>query len=135
MAKKQPPDQPSVPCLRVVIGGKQGASGRADGSGCTIVGENRGGATKFYLGREYGATSRTVAPKKNKPCLGALKRRGCPVQLAFDNGQPFLGVGTAGQTPGSRIEVNSPAEAQRQAERTCAAWAANGRQFPQRPGQ
>lgn len=121
----------SVPCVRVVIGGKQGASGSADSSGCKVVGESRGGATKFNLGREFKATSKSVStPKKNKPCLGALKRKGCPVQLAFDKGQPFLRFCVTEKQPGIRIDVNTPQEAQTKAAEMCSARERDGK-FPE----
>ena len=124
--------QADVPCLRVVVGGKPGKTGQADAQSCAIVGESRGGATKFDLGRKYGSTSKTVAtPKKNKPCLGALKRTGCPVQLAFEDGQPFLRFCTTEKQPGFRVNVNTPGEAVRQANAACAVWKSTGKfDFP-----
>jgi hypothetical protein len=128
MAKKTPKpkvtrDTASVPCLRVVIGGKQGKTGEVDAKSCAIVGEGRVTASKFDLNRKIGTTSKTVAtPKKNKPCLNALKRAGCPVQLAFDNGQPFLRFCTVNGKPGHRVDVNTPAEAVRKADEACAEW-------------
>jgi len=130
--KKQPAEKPNVPCLRVVVGGKKGEAGGADATGCKIVGESRGGAGKFHLGKEFGATSKSVStPKKNKPCLGALDRKGCPVQLAFDKGQPFLRFCTTEKKAGIRINVGSPAEATAEAKRMCDAWEQNNRTFPQ----
>lgn len=134
MAKKKKPtsraglDKSSVPCLRVVVGGKPGKTGQTDAASCAIVGESRGGTVKFDLGRKYRSTSKTVAtPGKNKPCFGALKRTGCPVQLAFDDGQPFLRFCTTEKQPGFRVDVNTPAEAVHQAGIACAAWEKNGR--------
>lgn len=125
MAKKNRGES-SVPCMRVVIGGKPGARGH-DSAGCAIVGESRGGATKFDLATKYGSTSKTVAtPRTNKPCFGALKRKGCPVQLAFDKGQPFLRFCTSEKKPGLRIDVNSPADAQAKAEAACKSWKETG---------
>lgn len=124
---KTPKPTPNVPCVRVVIGGKQGAQGGSQ-NGCTIVGENRGGATKFDLGRQYKATSKSVStPKKNKPCLGALNRKGCPVQLAFDKGQPFLRFCTTEKQPGIRLDVNTPAEATQKANEMCERWKSTGK--------
>lgn len=124
--------QADVPCLRVVVGAKPGKTGQSDAKSCAIVGESRGAATKFDLGRKYKSTSRTVAtPGKNKPCLSALKRSGCPVQLAFDEGQPFLRFCTANKQPGYRVDVNNPAEAVKQADAACATWKATGKfEFP-----
>ena len=121
-----------VPCLRVVVGGKPGKTGQSDAKSCAIVGESRGAATKFDLGRKYASTSKTVAtPGKNKPCLGALKRTGCPVQLAFEDGQPFLRFCTVEKKPGYRVNVNTPAEAVKQANAACATWKATGKfDFP-----
>jgi hypothetical protein len=118
--------QADVPCLRVVVGSQ------ADAQSCAIVGESRGAATKFDLGRKYGSTSKTVAtPKKNKPCLGALKRTGCPVQLAFEDGQPFLRFCTTEKQPGFRVNVNTPAEAVKQANAACTVWKSTGKfDFP-----
>lgn len=124
--------QDDVPCLRVVVGGKPGRTGQADAKSCAIVGESRGGVGKFDLGKKYGSTSKTVAtPKNNKPCLGALKRTGCPVQLAFENGQPFLRFCTTEKQPGYRVDVSNPAEAVAQANAACATWKAKGKfEFP-----
>lgn len=121
-----------VPCLRVVVGGKTGKTGQADGAACAIVGESRGGVGKFNLGKKYKSTSRTVTnPKKNKPCLGALKRTGCPVQLAFEDGQPFLRFCTVEKQAGYRVDVNTPAEAVAAANTACATWKATGKfEFP-----
>jgi hypothetical protein len=130
--KAAKPDASTVPCLRVVVGGRQGRSGDVDSRGCAVVGESRGAATKFDLGRKYKSTSRTVAtPKKNKPCLNALKRKGCPVQLAFDEGQPFLRFCTTNSEAGYRVDVTNPAEAVRVANAACGTHAATGKfDFP-----
>lgn len=131
--KKSPkPDASNVPCLRVVIGGKPGATGQRDVKSCAIVGESRGATTKFDLGKQYGSTSKTVAtPKTNKPCLGTKKRKGCPVQLAFDQGQPFLRFCSTDKQPGYRVDVNSPQDAVAKANAACGTWAATGKfDFP-----
>jgi len=138
VAKKKPStaknvvNKADVPCLRVVVGGKPGRTGQTDAKSCAIVGESRGAATKFDLGKKYKSTSKTVAtPGKNKPCLGALKRTGCPVQLAFEDGQPFLRFCTVEKKPGFRVDVNTPAEAVAQANAACATWKATGKfDFP-----
>ena len=124
--------QADVPCLRVVVGGRPGKTGQSDAQSCAIVGESRGAATKFDLGKKYGSTSKTVStPKKNKPCLGALKRTGCPVQLAFEDGQPFLRFCTTEKQAGFRVDVNTPAEAVKQANAACAVWKSTGKfDFP-----
>jgi len=121
-----------VPCLRVVVGGKTGKTGQADAKSCAIVGESRGGVGKFNLGKKYGSTSKTVAtPKKNKPCAGALKRTGCPVQLAFEDGQPFLRFCTTEKQPGYRVDVSNAAEAVKVADAACSTWKATGKfDFP-----
>ena len=125
-------DASSVPCLRVVVGGKPGATGQTDVKSCAIVGESRGAAVKFDLAKKYGATSKTVAtPKKNKPCLGTKKRKGCPVQLAFDKGQPFLRFCSTDKQPGYRVDVESPTDAVAKANAACGTWAATGKfDFP-----
>ncbi len=126
--RSEKPDASSVPCLRIVIGGKPGATGQTDAKSCAIVGESRGAATKFDLAKKYGSTSKTVAtPKKNKPCLGTKKRKGCPVQLAFDNGQPFLRFCTTDKQPGYRVDVDSPADAVAKANAACATWQATNK--------
>jgi hypothetical protein len=119
-----------VPCLRVVVGGKPGKTGQADAKACAIVGESRGGVSKFELGKKYSSTSRTVTnPKKNKPCNS--NRTGCPVQLAFENGQPFLRFCTAKGKAGYRLDVSTPAEANEKANAACATWKATGKfDFP-----
>lgn len=137
MPKKKPStakgvvSKDAVPCLRVVVGGKPGKTGQADTKACSIVGESRGGVGKFDLGKKYGSTSKSVStPGKNKPCLS--NRTGCPVQLAFENGQPFLRFCTTKKKPGYRVDVGSPAEATRVAEAACATWKATGKfEFPE----
>jgi hypothetical protein len=136
MAKKRPTakgivSEHAVPCLRIAVGEKPGATGRRDVSACAIVGENRGGVTKFDLKKHYGATSKTVTtPKTNKPC--SAKRKGCPVQIAFDRGQPFLRFCVARNKPGYRVDVDSPAEAMAIASKACAVWKATGKfDFPE----
>lgn len=139
MPKKKPStakgvvSKDAVPCLRVVVGGKPGKTGQADAKSCAIVGESRGGVGKFNLGKKYRSTSKTVAtPKQNKPCAGALKRTGCPVQLAFEEGQPFLRFCTTEKQPGYRVDVNTPSEAVEAANAACATWKATGKfQFPE----
>ncbi len=139
MPKKKPStakgavNKDDVPCLRVVVGGKPGKTGQTDAKSCAIVGESRGGVGKFNLATKYGSTSKSVStPKNNKPCLGALKRTGCPVQLAFENGQPFLRFCTTEKQPGYRVDVNTPAEAVEAANAACATWKATGKfQFPE----
>lgn len=134
MPKKTPKpkmvrDASSVPCLRVVIGAKPGKTGQTE-NGCAIVGESRGTSAKFNLGRKYGSTSKSVAtPKKNKPCMNALKRAGCPVQLAFDRGQPFLRFCMLDGKPGHRVDVDTPAEATAKANAACEVWKETGK-FP-----
>lgn len=142
MAKKKAPKPKiardtvaTVPCLRVVIGAKPGKTGQTDGKHCAIVGESRGTSAKFDLGRKYGSTSKSVTtPKKNKPCLNALKRAGCPVQLALDNGQPFLRFCTINGKPGHRVDVNTPGEAVAKSNEACAVWKQTGK-FPEFPSE
>ena len=145
-----------VPCLRVVVGGKPGRTGKTDARSCTVVGENRGAAVDFELGREYRSTSKTVdsvdgktcgttvvksgkdkgkkkIKKCTQPCAGALKRKGCPVQLAFDGGQPFLRFCTTEKQAGFRVDVNTPAEAVKQADAACAVWRRDGYAVPVPP--
>lgn len=125
-------DAITVPCLRVVIGGKPGATGRVDGAACAIVGENRGSAQKFDLNEKIGATSKTVStPQTNRPCLGVNKRKTCPVQLVFDRGRPFLRFCTENKKPGYRIDISTPSEAAQRAAAACETWRRTGRfQFP-----
>lgn len=131
MAKKKKttkPDPAQVPCMRVVVGGKPGATGAVDSAACRVVGESRGSSAKFDLGRKYKATSKSVTtPKKNKPCMNALKRQGCPVQLGFDKGQPFLRFCEVNGQAGPTVDVNSPAEAVAAANAACATWKATGK--------
>ena len=125
-------DASRVPCLRVIVGGRPGATGQTDANACAIVGESRGGSAKFDIAKKYGSTSKTVAtPKKNKPCLGTKKRKGCPVQLAFENGQPFLRFCATEKKPGYRVDVESPADAVAKAQAACSTWSAKGKfDFP-----
>lgn len=118
-----------VPCLRIVVGGKRGATGQRDDKACHVVGEPRGGAGDFDLAKKFGATSKTVAPFTNKPCTAPMtrKRKSCPVQLAFDHGQPFLRFCTAEKAKGYRLDVDTPAEAMAVSERVCAAWRQTGK--------
>jgi hypothetical protein len=126
------PAASTVPCLRIVVGDRPGKTGQIDDKSCAIVGENRGASVKFDLNRKIGSTSKTVAtPKKNKPCLGSLKRKGCPVQLAFEDGQPFLRFCVRDKEAGYRVDVNSPAEAVEKANAACSTWVTTGKfDFP-----
>jgi hypothetical protein len=149
-------DKASVPCLRVVVGGKPGKTGQTDAKACAIVGERRGASGEFDIGRQYAATSKSVdfvdgktcgnaivktgkdkGKKKVRkcppPCGNALKRTGCPVQLAFDKGQPFLRFCTANKEAGFRVDVNTPAEAVKQANAACAVWRRDGHAVPVPP--
>jgi hypothetical protein len=149
-------DTSNVPCLRVVVGGKPGKTGQTDAKACAIVGERRGGEGGWDLAREYRSTSKTVdsvdgkncgettvksgkdkgkkkIKKCPKPCAGALKRKGCPVQLAFDKGQPFLRFCTTEKQAGYRVDVNTPAEAVKQANAACAVWRRDGHAVPVPP--
>jgi hypothetical protein len=152
--KKPKPDTSSVPCLRVVVGAKSGRTGQVDANACTIVGESRVAVTQFDLNRSFRSTSKSVDSvdgkscgqyevKKGKhkgkikprpcpkPCAGALKRKGCPVQLAFDKGQPFLRFCTTDKQPGVRVDVDSPMDAVAKANAACGTWAATGKfDFP-----
>jgi hypothetical protein len=146
----------SVPCLRVVVGGKPGKTGQTDAQSCAVVGENRGGEGGWDLGREYRSTSKTVDAVDGKncgtttvksgkdkgkvktkkcplPCAGALKRKGCPAQLAFDKGQPFLRFCATEKTAGYQVKVNTPAEATRVAKDACDSWRKHGHAVPMPP--
>jgi hypothetical protein len=130
--KKNKSEKATVPCLRVDIGAKPGKTGKTDAAGCVIVGESRAGAGRFALKKEYGSTSKSVdyidgrrktAPK---PCQGTKKRKTCPVQLVFDQGQPFLRFCRQDNEAGFRVDVNSPEEATKAAKDACSHWATHG---------
>lgn len=148
-------DAAQVPCLRVVVG-KPGQTGKTDNKGCLIVGENRVSPDTWDLRRDYRATSKTVdfidgkscgfsvaksgknKGKKTKkqcpePCRDAMKRSGCPVQLAFDQGQPFLRFCRADKKPGYQIKVNDPKKAREVAAEVCASWQTHGHAVPMPP--
>lgn len=146
MAKPIVGDKP--PCLRVKIGAPAGAAGRADG--CAVAGT--GSVTskyKFDLRKGLKATTKSVdfvdgkkcgVDKKGKvkdcpkPCgswtdqpkankKGELREPRCPIQLAFDQGQPFLRFCRAKGKPGFQQPINSAAEATTAARAACAHWA------------
>lgn len=126
MAKKTNTKTP--PCIRVEIGAKPGGDGKRDAKGCLIVGESRGASTKIDLRKDIKASSKSVlTPKKNKPCFKTTGRSGCPVQLAFDGGQPFLRFCTEDAKPGYRVNVNTPKEASEQAKKACDIWKSTGK--------
>ena len=76
-----------------------------------------------------------MASTKGEPCRDAMKRTGCPLQLAIRDGQPFLRFCFAKKQPGYRVDVTSPLDARDQAARTCAAWEAGGKTFAFDPAQ
>jgi len=150
MAKKTKPDSSLVPCMRVMIGAPKGASGTQDDRKCPVVGTGPSKGYKFDMRRSYQATSKTVdavegrhcgekkdkqgnvlrykktgAPmyKKCPPPCNNPGRKGCPVQLAFDRGQPFLRFCRAKGKPGFRQDINTTAEATSVAAAACAHWA------------
>lgn len=145
MAKTKPTPPP---CLRVKIGAAAGAAGSTDG--CAVYGT--GSTTskyKYALRKELLATTKSVdfVDKKKcgkdkhgkdkdcpKPCgswsvtpktnkHGKVTPPRCPIQLAFDAGQPFMRFCRAKGAPGYQVTVNTPAEAQAQALAACAYWA------------
>jgi hypothetical protein len=63
------------------------------------------------------------------PC--STKRKGCPVQLVFRKGQPFLRFcKKAGSgEPGHFVSVPDASEARRLTAEACAAWSASGGKF------
>lgn len=79
----------------------------------------------FRKSKKTGKVSRTV----NKPC--AQERKGCPVQLVFQNGQPHLRFcKKAGSgKPGHLVPVSSADEAQRLAADACKCWKRNRKKW------
>lgn len=142
MAKRRPKsdaDPTQVPCVRVVVGGpgfKKAKVGAKDAQGCQLSTTKQDmSARKVSLRKEIGATSKSVdhvagrrtcgGDRKSKcpaPCLGTEKRKTCPVQLAFDRGQPFLRFCFRKKKTGYRINVDSVADAVAVSDRACAHW-------------
>lgn len=120
-------DADSLPCVRVVVGAKPGVAAPSDAKGCVVVGENRVRVEKAELRRDIASTSKSVAtPKKNKPCQAFESRSGCPVQLAFDRGQPFLRFCRAKDSPGYRVDISSAADAVEKSQAACRVWKETG---------
>lgn len=132
-----------VPCTRVVVGGKgfkKAAPGAKDARGCTITTTTQDMASrKVDLRKNIGATSKTVEHIEGRkvcgsdrkgtcppPCAATDKRKTCPVQLAFDRGQPFLRFCFAKKQPGYRVDVDSPTQAVEVANKACAHWKERG---------
>jgi hypothetical protein len=147
------------PCLRVEIGKPNRKLGVKDGCtvvGATgtgvgkfaarpdynfTSGNTRGGrgekcgTTKIKSGKNKGKERPRVC---SKPC-GLIKppvdKNGkplvqrCPVQLAYDNSQPFLRLCSVKGQQGYRVNVTSPEDAMTQATQLCKAWAASGKKF------
>lgn len=141
MAKRHASDPNQVPCVRVVVGGqghRKAKAGAKDAKGCLLSTSLHGeGVKKIALRKDLQATSKSVLaaegaycgtykgkPRKCSPapCLGTGKRKNCPVQLAFDRGQPFLRFCRAPKKVGFRVNVNSPAEAMKIADEACGYW-------------
>jgi hypothetical protein len=118
----------TVPCVRVGFGPKA-PRGEAP-PGCTVVQHLARPTSKFKLRREYKATTASVrTPAKNPPCRDSHKRKGCPVQLAYDQGQPFLRLCHTKNRAGYRLDVNTPTEALAAGRQACADWRKRGRRF------
>lgn len=123
-----------VPCLKVRVAKGQSVGAGQIIDGCLVTGARGNyGVSRWELGRDYKATTRNVSdPKKYPPCNQA--RKGCPVQLAFDNGQPLLRFCVGKKQKGHRIDVNTPAEAIAVATEACAPYApeftAEGKPIP-----
>jgi len=122
----------TVPCVRVRFGATPGEPV----PGCTTVNYAEKPTSKFALRRDYGTTSATVrTPDDNPPCRDSTKRKGCPVQLAYDRGQPFLRLCRTANRKGYRINVDSPQDALVQGRKLCAEWKANRKRFKVPKGQ
>jgi hypothetical protein len=124
----------TVPCVRVGFGA-QAARGPAP-AGCTVVQHLARPTSKFALRPEYKTTTASVrTPKANPPCRDSTKRKTCPVQLAYDEGQPFLRFCHTANRKGYRVDVASPKDALEKGRAICADWAANNRLFEFPEGQ
>ena len=139
MAKK-PSSTAKPPCLKVKIGAPRGQSGASE-AGCAVVGTGSFDRKAFNLGKKYKATSKTVDSLDGKfcgtnkhgrkvkcppPCQGTANRNTCPVQIAFDAGQPFLRFCRGAKQAGYRVDVDSPREALKVADKACAHWKSKG---------
>jgi len=141
MAKRQQVDTSHVPCTRIVVGGpghRKAKPGAKDAMGCLLSTTTQDmSARKVAIRKDIKATSKSVLaaegaycgtykgkPRKCSPppCLGTQKRKNCPVQLAFDRGQPFLRFCQTPKKPGFRVDVDSPADAMRAADQACKHW-------------
>jgi len=137
--KKSPPVLPAS--LRVTVGkGK-----RVD---FTLRPETKFTAKNVQGGRGETCGTTTVKSGKNKgkvkskPCpkpCGLIKppvdkngkklTQRCPVQLAYDQGQPFLRFCTKKGMQGYRIDVSSPADAMEKSTKLCGEWEAKKKKF------
>jgi hypothetical protein len=122
----------TVPCVRVQFGAMPGKVV----PGCVNVNATARPTSKFALRREYKTTTASVrTPKDNPPCRDSTKRKNCPVQLAYDEGQPFLRFCHTANRKGYRVDVASPKDALEKGRAICADWAANKRLFKFPEGQ
>jgi hypothetical protein len=124
----------TVPCVRVGFGA-EAASGPPP-AGCTVVRHLDRPTSKFALRRDYKTTTASVrTPKANPPCRDSTKRKTCPVQLAYDEGQPFLRFCHTANRKGYRVDVASPADALEKGRAICAKWRTEGGKFTFPEGQ
>jgi hypothetical protein len=126
------------PCLQVRIGsGTQAAA-----TTCRVATSTTTGAVKRFdvvpmvidrdgRPREIKTTSASVSVQKdpknkrwrgNLPCKGSLRRAGCPIQLAFEDGQPFMRLCQQDNKPGPRIDFKTLPELRQKSREICAAW-------------
>lgn len=163
MAKASPGATP--PCLRVEIGKPNrklgvengctvvGAKGTGVGKFAArpafkfTSGNTRGGrgekcgTTKVKSGKNKGKERPRAC---SKPCglikppvdkNGKALAQRCPVQLAYDDSQPFLRLCYAKGKQGYRVNVASPEDAMEKATTLCKEWAARGKKFAFPEGQ
>jgi hypothetical protein len=135
------------PCLRIKIGAAEGAAGTQ--AGCQVAGTGPNQRRYRYdLREKLSATTKSVdfLDKKKcgkdkhgklkdcpKPCAawsdqpktnkkGKVTPPRCPIQLAFDAGQPFLRFCRAKGAGGFQVPVNNAAQAQAKAIEACTYW-------------
>lgn len=65
-----------------------------------------------------------AATQRGKPCTS--ERKGCPIQLFFDRGKPYIRLCVERKKPGPIVRVKDPTDALRKAMKICKCWEKKG---------
>jgi hypothetical protein len=112
---------PAAPEHTVIIAGDPERAKKIPRRAGEIIAKDRLGVRNVALRPELGLTTTTT------PCKE--KRRGCPLQLIFKDGQPYLRLCRTRKKPGVVVPVTTPEETFRLSKDLCACWKTNRRSF------